>query len=54
MLLKKDYAAVYGVKESIAATSHLNMYLYIYLICGRGKQFSKLNQLVKQLHELPA
>ena len=47
MLLKEDYSAVFGVKESIATTSNLNWYLHIYLICGRGKQFSKLNQLVK-------
>ena len=47
MLFKEDYSAVFGVKESIAATSHLNMYLYIYLTCGSGKQYSKLNELVK-------
>ena len=43
MLLKEDNPAVFGVKESIATTSHLNMYLHIYLIYGIGKQFSKLN-----------
>ena len=43
MLLKEDYSAVFGVKESVATTSHQNMYLHIYLIYGSGKQFSKLN-----------
>ena len=43
MLLKEDYSAVFGVKESIATTNHLNMHLHICLIYGSGKQFSKLN-----------
>ena len=47
MLFKEDFSAVFGVKESIATNSQLNMYLYIYLTCGRGKQYSKLNELVK-------
>ena len=30
VLLQKDFSAVFGVKKSIATTSHLNMYLHIY------------------------
>ena len=37
MLIKNDYSAIYGVKESISTTSHLNMYLHIYLIYVREK-----------------
>ena len=47
MLFKKDYSAVFGVDKSIATTNQLNVYLHIYLIYGKGKQFLKLKYLVK-------
>lgn len=39
MLLKQGYSAVFEVKEPTATKNHLNIYVHIYLIYGREKQF---------------